>query len=635
MSWLSLSQQDSSNDNFKQLNLQINDEKSSITPTGPYLPPLPSLNHTFTQESGRKEFSVKSLDILFLGHETGEISMYVFGMFYCGKLKICDGVVSEITGGCGNPIWVSCRVNDSKTIKVYRLSCSLLESSRAFLKIAQMQAQIDYLMDYLSQTLMAISEAWETILLEMDEKLTRYEDNEPLGTLAADFLELLMIGISSSKLASFLLHDLSDKGLKKLAHSIDICYGNIQKLVMKHLNSVGMALAYQLGEMQGMARFGGDYKALGLENDKQLTMALHAVETFLAKSSEIEQVIDQSMKEYKSFFRWLYVEIAKLTDEKIQQDASKISQQELTFIAEFLLNFDTSKNTKANDTMNQKKLGQYLRREPLKIPLSVEGSEWGAMLQENKCLLEHPLIIKQNLNMSLLQSYDAVVDAIDKVFLDAYKGLVNHFKNNSIELTNKSHKNDNINYDHNHDSISSQIVDDNGELFLATTDSNGKILKIFKIEAYECDDVYHHMRFHDFVILILFTDSFSKTSTDLKIVDLQFYSTSYLSLLVLNTNNNTTCLIQLPIKEDKLFDNTDEIIYSINDFIGSNLPKSFNGITANKIVVSGQRKVAAVLSENNRKIRLLETEVEPDEDDDDEEDEDDDNNDNINLSKSI
>ncbi|XP_044580551.1 anaphase-promoting complex subunit 4 isoform X2 [Cotesia glomerata] len=528
MSWLSLSQQDSSNDNFKQLNLQINDEKSSITPTGPYLPPLPSLNHTFTQETGRKEFSVKSLDILFLGHETGEISMYVFGMFYCGKLKICDGVVSEITGGCGNPIWVSCRVNDSKTIKVYRLSCSLLESSRAFLKIAQMQAQIDYLMDYLSQTLMAISEAWETILLEMDEKLTRYEDNEPLGTLAADFLELLMIGISSSKLASFLLHDLSDKGLKKLAHSIDICYGNIQKLVMKHLNSVGMALAYQLGEMQGMARFGGDYKALGLENDKQITMALHAVETFLAKSSEIEQVIDQSMKEYKSFFRWLYVEIAKLTDEKIQQDASKISQQELTFIAEFLLNFDTSKNTKANDTMNQsattltvidntnastsnsnnndidnnnsstgrrkgvnlEKLGQYLRREPLKIPLSVEGSEWGAMLQENKCLLEHPLIIKQNLNMSLLQSYDAVVDTIDKVFFDAYKGLVNHFKNNSIVLTNKSHKNDKINYDHNHDSISSQIVDDNGELFLATTDSNGKILKIFKIEAYEYDDVY-------------------------------------------------------------------------------------------------------------------------------------------------
>ncbi|XP_057326177.1 anaphase-promoting complex subunit 4 [Microplitis mediator] len=682
MSWLSLSTQDLGNDNFSQLNLQ-NDNKSVLSPTGPYLPPLPTLNHTFTHEPGRKEFTAKNLDILFLGHESGEISMYVFGMFYCGKLKISDGMITEITGGCGNPIWISCKFDDN-TIKVYRLSCPLLERSKAFLKLAQMQAQIDYLMDYLSQTLMAISEAWETILLEMDEKLTRYEDNEPPGTLAADFLELLMIGISSSKLASFLLHDLSDKGLKKLAHSIEICYSNIQKLVLKHLNSVGMALAYQLGEMQGMARFGGDYEALGLENDKQITTALHAVETFLAKSSEIQQVIDQSMKEYKAFFRWLYVEIAKLTDEKIPSEASKISQQELTFIAEFLLNFDTSKNNKINDTtnpststsshmdmtnisscsssnsnsnnnnndidnnnsstrrkgVNLEKLGQYLRREPLKIPLSVEGSEWGSMLQENKCLLEHPLIIKQDLNMSLLQAHDLVVETIGKVFLDAYKGLVNHFKIDSIDLTTGKFTNDN-NCDHN---LSSQIVDDNGELFFATTDSDGKILRIFKIEVYECDDDDDddgddgdgdnvEMVFKSTIIdFNNRRESFSKTAMDLKIIDLQFYSINYLSLLVFNKNNSTTCLIQLPIKEDKLFSDNEDNCLSISDFIGNNLPKSFSGITAGKIVVSGQRKVAAILSENNRKIRLLETEVEPD-DDDDEEDEDDD--DSSNLTKSI
>lgn len=119
---------------------------------------------------------------------------------------------------------------------------------------------------------------------------------------------------------------------------------------------------------------------------------------------------------------------------------------------------------------------------------------------------------------------------------------------------------------------------------------------------------------------------------DLKIIDLQFYSINYLSLLVFNKNNSTTCLIQLPIKEDKLFSDNDDNCLSISDFIGNNLPKSFSGITAGKIVVSGQRKVAAILSENNRKIRLLETEVEPD-DDDDEEDEDDD--DSSNVTKSI
>lgn len=83
-------------------------------------------------------------------------------------------------------------------------------------------------MDYLSRTLMAISEAWETILLEMDEKLARYVETNPPGGVAADFLELLMIGIPTQNLENFLLRDLTEKGLKKLGHSIEMCYSNIQ-----------------------------------------------------------------------------------------------------------------------------------------------------------------------------------------------------------------------------------------------------------------------------------------------------------------------------------------------------------------------------------------------------------------------
>lgn len=83
-------------------------------------------------------------------------------------------------------------------------------------------------MDYLSRTLLAISEAWETILLEMDEKLTRHGENIPPGGVAADFLELLMIGVPTPNLETFLLRDLTEKGLKKLGHSIEMCYCNIQ-----------------------------------------------------------------------------------------------------------------------------------------------------------------------------------------------------------------------------------------------------------------------------------------------------------------------------------------------------------------------------------------------------------------------
>lgn len=66
-----------------------------------------------------------------------------------------------------------------------------------------------------------------------------------------------------------------------------------------------MALVYQLAEMRGMVRLGGPYELLGLTDENIITNALHASEAFLAKSSEIQQVIDHSMRDYKAFFRYV------------------------------------------------------------------------------------------------------------------------------------------------------------------------------------------------------------------------------------------------------------------------------------------------------------------------------------------
>lgn len=106
------------------------------------------------------------------------------------------------------------------------------------------------------------------------------------------------------------------------------------------------------------------------------------------------------------------------------------------------------------------------------------------------------------------------------------------------------------------------------------------------------------------------------------IVDLQFYSQDYLSLLILNKQTQASFLIQMPLHGVSMFEygNNDAIV-SITDFIGATLPKSFQGISARRLAVSGPRKVAAILSENNRKIRLLETEAEPEDEEDDEEEE--------------
>ncbi|XP_011296761.1 anaphase-promoting complex subunit 4 [Fopius arisanus] len=600
ISWLPME-----NRKFSDAQSSMQNSKTSPTsPTGKYLPPLPSLNRGFSQEPERKDCLFQTLDMLFLGHEGGEMTMYVFGMFYCGAIKVGNGSVSEISGGSGKPIFVSCKT--SQGIKVNRLSCSLLEQSAAFLKVAQVQANVECLMDYLSHTLMAISEAWETILLEMDEKLARYEECDMPGALAADFLELLMIGIPTSKLKNFLLRDLTEKGLKKLGHSIEICYSNIQKLVLKHLSSVGMALVYQLSEMRGMARLGGPYEALGLGNEEPITRALHASEAFLAKSSEIQQVIDHSMRDYKAFFRWLYVVIAKLTDERVPSEASRVSQQELTFIAEFLRGFDKSDTTSRRKGVNLEKLGQYLRRESLQIPLTTEGSEWATLLSENKCLHDHPLIIKQDLDCSLLQSHLKLVEAVTGVFSNAYKGLTSHFVVNSTTLPTFEA------------STCTQVVTLEGDFLIAASDGDGRSLRIFKVGS---GPVEGKLGFKSSVISIDFKHpSFTKTVSDFAISDMQFYSPQFLSILLLKLNNLTSTLVQLNVNEGQIFDVEEESVF-LNDLVGSNWPRSFQGISARRLAVSGPRKVAAVLSENSKKIRLLETEVEPEDEDDDEDDE--------------
>lgn len=592
--WLSLS-------NIEHESSLANDKTNK--PTGEYLPPLPSLIRSYSAEPERKEFLSHILDMLFIGQKDGTALMYIFGMFYCGTITVGHGPILQITGGTNNPIWITWR--DDNCIKTTRVSCPLFERSTAFLKVAQSQANIECLKDYLSRTLMATCEAWETILLEMDEKLTQYAEANPPGIMSADFLELLMIGIPTKNLETFLLRDLTEKGLKKFGQSIEMCYSNIQKLVSKNLTSVGMALVYQLAELRGMVRVGGTYEALGLRDEILITNAINESEAFLAKSYEIEQVIDQSMRNYKAFFRWLYVAILQLTDERAPSEVCRVSQQELTFIAEFLSDFD---KPRANGRVNLEKLGQYLRRENLQTPLTSDGSEWAAMLETNDCLRNYAHIVKQNFNLSLLQSHVKLVAAVENVFAKAYQSLVDHFIMVSISLSSFTSL------------MSSQIVINDGNLLLATSDIDSKFLKIFNIKYSSIEPVPLSSKMVTIDVSYKQGENL-KESIDTVIVDLQFYSQDYLSLLILNKQTRVSFLIQMPLHDVPMFEYGNNDAVSITDFIGATLPKSFQGISARRLAVSGPRKVAAILSENNRKIRLLETEAEPEDEEDDEEEE--------------
>lgn len=165
----------------------------------------------------------------------------------------------------------------------------------------------------------------------------------------------------------------------------------------------------------------------------------------------------------------MYVAILQLTDEKAPSEVSRVSQQELTFIAEFLNGFDKTA-PRMNGKINLEKLGQYLRQENLQTPLTSEGSEWAAMLEANNCLRNYAHIVKQDFNLSLLQSHAKLVTVVENVFAKAYQGLVEHFIMVSISLPSFASL------------VSSQILANNGSLLLAMSDADSKILKLFNIE---------------------------------------------------------------------------------------------------------------------------------------------------------
>ena len=60
----------------------------------------------------------------------------------------------------------------------------------------------------------------------------------------------------------------------------------------------------------------------------------------MIKSLELQQAIEQSTRDYKIFWGWLYGVIIRLMEETMPDDVTAVSQQDITYLADFLNNFD-------------------------------------------------------------------------------------------------------------------------------------------------------------------------------------------------------------------------------------------------------------------------------------------------------
>ncbi|KAK7790646.1 hypothetical protein R5R35_006539 [Gryllus longicercus] len=610
-----------------------------------FLPKLPSLSRSFGSvnkcleenlEDAKKIKEQNLLNILIVGLLNGKLYLSIFGLFPCGVIDLHDYII------CKNCKVVDADVSEDLNILYIgvlqqkendgpcELSLVLLDTNILSCQAAELHSlalkhgHIASLLGYLSQTMNSITEAWENILVEMDSKLATYASTVPDGSVSADFLDLLMFGTASDEMEMFLLQDLTEKGLKKLGHSIELSYSNIQKLVLKHLHSVGQSLVYHLAELRGMARRTDRYEILGLSEDG-VASSLAAAGAFLVKGAEVQQVIDNSMKNYKIFFRWLYVAILRLSDERVPPEITKISQQELSFLAEFLYNFDGSDcisesgsgggTTIRKKRFNLERLGQYLVDQNLTILPNSEHNLWAKFLEENECVAKHATVIPHFEQMSLVQQYNYLKTSVNEIFKKPEVCIAKMFKVSNVITCGKILEPDSLRITHVNKSKEHKIL-------VALVDPSSSFKGFFFTEintkkSLESQETRPRCVYLNFSPVSRVSDEV--VSNDFRSLDVQFYLPEVLSVLLQQENEGKSAVfVQFPVRAAleaarPCADFSSAPRIDATALVDLSALRPVENLVASRFAVSGSRKVAVILSESRRKVRLFEMEVEEEE----------------------
>ncbi|KXJ69427.1 hypothetical protein RP20_CCG027068 [Aedes albopictus] len=610
-----------------------------------FLPPLPSLNSLSStakscEYNTLKFYSKQILNLLIIGSSNGFVNLSVFGMLSCCDLDVFqtlnirpdEGTIKEVKMSSNfNQLFVVVQRGGWLELIVFENDI-LQRYSTSLMNLAIKHAHILGTMTYIGDTIECIVEAWETVLLEMDNKLTKYANSQPQGSISADFLELLMFGSTSPALEQFLLRDLTEKGLKKLGNSIELSYSTIQKLVVKPLHTAISSVFYHLNSLQGMVSNVYYYKPLLGDVTKE---ALINCGAFLIKAYELQQTIDTSTRDFKIFFRWLYIVIVRLMDETLAEDSSFVTQQEVNYLAEFLNNFDANyheameEDAPSSETKKRKfnleRVGQYLEDKPLMFPPKEDVSnQWTRLLEENECLKACPLIYPHNENSSLVQQHHQLKTSIQQIFEKPVTVIGQDFKQKSI----LSLRNTDPQHDFQQTVTQLDLEDRNVSLFAMLDSDNSLVLT-------ECNSASMIRSIRLRFLEKPYFDARLAAIGDLTFKHIQFYNMEILSVLLrARTSEGRSCSYFMQLSLDRIWEVLETIPLVNNQIISDATGggsccrvvnaytlieegslKLLEGMDAGKIAVSGSRNMASVVSESQRTIRIYDMDPQEEEDD--------------------
>ncbi|TRY62653.1 hypothetical protein TCAL_16639 [Tigriopus californicus] len=616
-----------------------------------FLTRLPLLSKAYSTTTYESQFDVAECRIfdkdgptslLVCGTEQGFINMYINGFLHCARLDLNQlshrpCVIQDVTLA-SDLSHISVLISDRSSpeesdLALVILSLPLISTCyQELLVLAEYYNIFQGTLNYLNQTLKQLSEAWEEIVLEMDTKLANLAKKLPDGGMSADFLELLLFGSPSAEIEHFLLHEMTDKGVKKLDSSIGVSYANVQKLVMQYLHFVIQTMSFHITNFLGKVRSNEKFALLGISTD-ELVDARSKLGSLWAKGTELQQVIIESRHNFRVFFKWIRREILRLSDDSIPDDLNQMSQMDVKFIADFLANFDLDENdsdqssldegeeTMDSDDSNKfthkhlERVGQYLVDSPLVRPVDRSKCPWQEFLKKNPDILDIEFIIKVNEEASLVQE-----------FKHAEKSILTMFQSMHFELTDQCQFHGLVGVSPWTDKSLCHQLECSDRVLGSMNDgqSNSKFL-LFELSQSRDK----RTRLRAFWI---------ELPTHLILVDLQFYTGDILSVLLKENPpkvENAQWLVQFPVLQAEPYFKD----LPVGSFQSLNLIRDFRAIqtkkfldiadmschrelwdiAASSMAVSEPRKVAAMLFENRKRIRIydMEVELEEDEDEDD------------------
>lgn len=599
-------------------------ERSILECHKSFLAPLPNINSITSGNkkihyNSSKFYSKNMLNFLLVACVDAKIHIYIFGVLACGMID----VAADIGAGEGDKIvlfdiklssnfkelFVVYSKNGFIDLLVYENE-TLLRYHVPLWKLSVKYGMVLNILGYIEDTIQHITEAWETVLLEMDKKLTKYAKEQPRGAVSADFLELLMFGYPSEALDRFLTQDLTEKELKKLGNSIELSYNTIQKLVVKPLHNAIISLFYHMTTVNGMQQNSYYYKDILGEPS---TEALIRTGSFFIKSYELQTVIDKSTRDYKIFFRWLYIAMTRLLDETVPEDIGTINQQEVNYLAEFLYNFEENREEQLDDDgekqikFNLERVGQYLVEKDLIIQADEENCPWDLMLEENNCLRSSNCIYPHHKNLSLIQQKNQMRSSINELFGRLETTIGSDFKlsvKNIYSSPLKTEEDWQVVSSHMSDSSSEEAIN----MFTVLMSSECLLVLVCygksKVKTYE-------LRFIDR------TECIVPAVGTLSFIDAKFYNSKLISIMMKNQidSRTFTCFMQVSVNrlvEEVIQDTYDT--HSVNAYalLDDTTFKVLEGFSGQAMAVSGSRKVAAFLATNLKVIRLYDMEVEDD-----------------------